>query len=44
MGLSMKSRKADDDIVMFPPRPTPFPLPSWPRTFWAFVRAQDGGG
>ena len=27
-----------------PPRPTPFPLPSKPRTFGPFVRGKDGGG
>ena len=28
---------------MFPPAPTPFPLPSKPRTFGPFVRGKDGG-
>ena len=28
---------------MFPPAPTPFPLPSKARTFGPFVRAKDGG-
>ena len=42
--LSLAKFVSDDDVVMCSPRPTPFPLPSQPRTFWAFVRAWDGGG